>query len=57
MDHTRKALPKPKTYEGLSAYRPPLCFELVGKTYELVMDNGYKYKYLPTKYLEYFFQT
>ena len=36
-------LPKPKTYEGMSQYRPPLCFELVGKRFELVMDDGFEY--------------
>ena len=39
-----KELPKPKTYEGMSQYRPPLCYELVGKRFELVMDDGYEYK-------------
>lgn len=36
-------LPKPKEYEGMSQYRPPLSFELVGKRFELVMDDGYEY--------------
>ncbi len=36
-------LPKPKTYEGMSQYRPPLCFELTGREFALVMDNGYDY--------------
>ncbi|MBQ2086006.1 MAG: MoaF N-terminal domain-containing protein [Oscillospiraceae bacterium] len=36
--------PAPKTFEGMSQYRPPLCFELVGKTLELVMDTGYDYE-------------
>ena len=26
-------LPKPKTYEGMSQYRPPLCFELTGREF------------------------
>ena len=34
----------PGTFEGMSQYRPPLCFELVGKTFELVMDTGYDYE-------------
>ena len=37
-------LPKPITYEGMSQYRPPLCFELVGKDLTLVMDDGYDYQ-------------
>jgi hypothetical protein len=33
-----------KKYEGvLSQYRPPLCYELVGRSFTLVMDNGYDY--------------
>ena len=28
----------------LDKYRPPLCYELAGKTFELVMDNGYDYE-------------
>ena len=43
MDSTRKELPKAKQYEGMSQYRPPLNFELVGKSFELVMDDGYDY--------------
>ncbi len=31
----------PAKYEGMSQYRPPLCFELTGKTFELYMDDGY----------------
>ncbi len=34
----------PKTFEGLSQYRPPLCYELTGKSYTLVMDSGYDYE-------------
>ncbi len=34
----------PGTFEGMSQYRPPLCFELVGRTLELVMDTGYDYE-------------
>jgi hypothetical protein len=37
-------LVSPKIFEGMSQYRPPLCFELVGKTLELVMDTGYDYE-------------
>ena len=31
----------PKKYEGMSQYRPPLNYELVGKVFDLVMDDGY----------------
>jgi hypothetical protein len=34
----------PDKYEGLSIFRPPLCYELTGKTFELVMDDGYDKK-------------
>jgi hypothetical protein len=44
MENVKKELPKPKQYEGMSQYRPPLCFELVGKKFELVLDNGYDYE-------------
>ena len=30
-------------FEGLSQYREPLCFELNGKKFDLVMDNGDDY--------------
>jgi len=43
MDSTKKELPKAKQYEGMSQYRPPLNYELVGKSFELVMDDGYDY--------------
>ena len=48
-------IPSPKTYEGMSQYRPPLCFELVGKTFELVMDTGYEYdmSFIDRKTLKY----
>ena len=48
-------LPKPKEYEGMSQFRPPLCFELVGKRLELVMDDGYEYElnFLDRKTLSY----
>lgn len=35
--------PAPKRFEGMSQYRPPLCYELVGRTLELVMDTGRDY--------------
>ena len=45
MDHpVRKKLPEPPEFEGMSQYRPPLCFELVGQKFELVMDDGYEYE-------------
>lgn len=37
-------IPAPVQFEGMSQYRPPLCFELVGRTLELVMDTGYDYE-------------
>jgi len=40
----KKELPKAKKYEGVSQYCPPLNFELVGKSFELVMDSGYDYE-------------
>ncbi|MBP0986108.1 MAG: MoaF N-terminal domain-containing protein, partial [Oscillospiraceae bacterium] len=30
----------PDKHEGMSIFRPPLCFELAGKSFELVMDDG-----------------
>ena len=45
MDETvRRKLPEPPVFEGMSQYRPPLCFELVGKQFVLVMDDGYEYE-------------
>jgi len=44
MEATKKELPKAKKYEGMSQLRPPLCFELTGKAFELVMDSGYDYE-------------
>jgi len=44
MEATKKELPKAKKYEGMSQFRPPLCFELTGKEFELVMDSGYDYE-------------
>ena len=35
--------PAPKRVEGMSQYRPPLCYELGGRTLELVMDTGRDY--------------
>ena len=32
---------RPDTFEGLSIFRPPLVYELSGKRFELVMDDGY----------------
>ena len=29
-----------RKFPGLSQYRGPLCYELAGKTFRLVMDNG-----------------
>lgn len=48
-----KVVLKPKTYEGMSVYRPPLCYELAGKTFELVMDDGFdcELKFLDKKTL------
>ena len=40
----KRELPKPDTFEGLSRYRPPLCYELVGKRFQLVLDDGYEYE-------------
>ena len=34
----------PKQFDGFSQYRPPLCFELTGKTFTLVLDSGYDYE-------------
>jgi hypothetical protein len=39
----RPELPQPPEFEGMSQYRPPKCFELVGEKFELVMDDGYDY--------------
>lgn len=45
MENTaKKELPKPPVFEGMSQFRPPLCFELVGQTVELCLDNGYDYQ-------------
>ncbi len=32
---------RPDIHEGLSIFRPPLCLELAGKNFELVMDDGF----------------
>ena len=45
MENTvKKELPKPPVFEGMSQYRPPLCFELVGQKLELCLDDGYEYE-------------
>lgn len=43
MKEKKKAPVYPKAYEGLSQYRPPLNYDLVGKTFKLVLDSGYDY--------------
>ena len=43
MDDEKRTLPKPKAFEGMSQYRPPLCFELVGSCFEIALDTGYDY--------------
>ena len=32
------------SFEGLSQYRPPLCYELAGREFTLCMDSGYDYR-------------
>ena len=32
---------RPDSHEGLSIFRPPLCYELAEKSFELVMDDGF----------------
>ena len=32
---------KPNPFEGLSVYRPPLVYELTGRQFRLVFDDGY----------------
>ena len=32
---------KPNQYEAMSIFRPPLCFELTGRKFTLVFDDGY----------------
>ena len=34
----------PGKFEGMSIFRPPLCHELCGKEFTLVMDDGYDRK-------------
>ncbi|MBO4407386.1 MAG: MoaF N-terminal domain-containing protein, partial [Clostridia bacterium] len=34
----------PGKFEGMSIFRPPLCYELSGKEFTLVMDDGYDRK-------------
>lgn len=36
-----KKILRPKKFEGMSIFRPPLCYELTGKRFDLVMDDGY----------------
>ena len=36
-----KKVLRPKKFEGMSIFRPPLCYELTGRRFELVMDDGY----------------
>ncbi len=43
MEKAENSLPKPKQFEGMSQFRPPLCYELVGRKFDLVMDDGYDY--------------
>ena len=31
----------PDNHEGMSIFRPPLCLELAGKRFELIMDDGH----------------
>lgn len=38
-----KKMIEPKKFEGMSIYRPPLCHELAGRTFELAMDSGFDY--------------
>ncbi|MBP1555593.1 MAG: MoaF N-terminal domain-containing protein, partial [Oscillospiraceae bacterium] len=44
MDKNQNGMQSPKVFEGMSQYRPPLCYELVERTLELVMDSGYDYE-------------
>ena len=39
----KKVSVSPGKFEGMSQYRPPLNFELVGRSFELIMDDGYDY--------------
>lgn len=43
-ENVKRKLPEPPEFEGMSQYRPALCFELVGQKYDLVMDDGYEYE-------------
>ena len=36
-----KKILRPNDYEGLTTFRPPLCYELTGRSFVLVMDDGY----------------
>ena len=44
MAKNKKSTFGPGTFEGMSQYRPPLNFELTGRKFELVMDDGYDYE-------------
>ena len=44
MDQQNNNFNFPRKFEGISQYRPPLNFELVGQKFELVMDDGYDYE-------------
>ena len=39
MDENKVLLPR--KFEGMSIFRPPLCHELTGRAFTLVMDDGY----------------
>ena len=43
-----------RKFPGLSQYRGPLCYELAGKTFRLVMDSGkvYSLRFLDEKSLQ-----
>ena len=32
---------EPEQFEGMSIFRPPLCHELAGRSFQLDMDDGY----------------
>ncbi len=44
MNNVQKEPSLPLKTGALDQFRPPLCYELVGKTFDLVMDNGYDYE-------------
>ncbi len=43
MESVRQNLPHAPRPSDMAAYRPPMCFELVGQKFDLVMDDGYEY--------------